>query len=87
MSEEQKSAILKLLHPTQGSSFKWIQSKLNIEEEKLRIVMTDLLKQGLISNGMCEDSACGACSGSCDSLKNSELVMYTITKKGMELRK
>jgi hypothetical protein len=86
MSEEYKTAILKLLHPTQGSSLKWIQSKLKIEEEKLNILIKDLLKQGLISNGMCDDSACGSCGGSCDSLKNSELMMYTITKKGLESR-
>lgn len=87
MKEKQMNAVLKVLHPTQGSSFKWIQSKFKMEEDQLSSILLDLLKQGLISNGTCDDSACSACSGGCKDLKANDLVMYTITKKGLETRK
>ena len=84
MREEQIEAILKVLHPTHGSSFKWIQSKLKMDEKQLTSIMSDLLKEGLITNGTCDESACSACSVGCKEIKANDLMMYTITKKGLE---
>lgn len=83
-TDEENRVILRSLHTTQGSSFKWIQSKTNYDETLISERLKGLLKQGFVSNGSCDDSACKSCSGGCEGMQMMDLVMYTITKKGEE---